>query len=351
MKRIFVVILCIFLLSCFMAGCSAPAQEEVNSTEAEEKEPVEGDGEETPAEGTAADLTFGVLVFDYANDYVYHVRTGIEDAAAEAGVELLIEGAENDQAKQIDQCDTLISKGIDALLCNLVVQDAGITIIEKCKAADIPVVFVNKHPPVEDMASYDRCWYVGAAIGQPGEVQAEMVMEDFVANPDWDKNGDGVMQYVILKGEDGHVNAEGRTDEILRIFEENKDTFPTELLDMQVGMWNAANGKDITEAWLGKFGDEVEAVLSNNDAMALGVIEAYKGAGYFEESGGKFVAIYGINALAEGLDAMEEGTMVATVMSDMHAEGESTFQIAYNYCLGKDIMEGIEYEMLSLIHI
>ena len=292
------------------------------------------------AEVAAAQPTFGALIFDYANDYCYHVRRGME-IAAEGKARLDMVDGRNDQALQTDQVDILINKGVDGLLVAIVDPEAAPTIIEKCRAANIPVVFVNRRPDLEAIASYDKCWYVGAATQQPGEAQAEMVMEDWFANPALDKNGDGVMQYIIVKGEEGHANAEARIQGINEVFAEAG--FEAELLDMQVGMWNAAMAKNLMEVWYARYDDTIEAILSNNDAMALGIIETLKAEGYFED--GKGMPVYGVNAIPEGLDALEAGTLMGTVMSDMISEGKSTFQIAYNYLVGADVMTDVEYEM------
>lgn len=284
--------------------------------------------------------TFGVVIFDYANDYCYHVRQGMIKAA-DGIAKLELVDSQNDQAKQTDQVDTLINKGVDGMLVAIVDPEAAPTIIAKCEAAGIPVVFVNRRPELDAIASYDKCWYVGAATAQPGEAQAEMVINDWKNNPQFDKNGDGVMQYLLMKGENGHANAEARCQGIEEVF--NKNNFQRQLLDMQVGMWNAATAKNLTETWYGKFGDEIECIMSNNDAMALGIIETLKAEGYFQ--GGKVIPIYGVNAIPEGLDALEDGTLMGTVMSDMVSEGVCTFRLAYNHVMKKPIMEGVDYEM------
>lgn len=348
MSLVLVLLLSLSLVAC--AGTKTPTTEKpATATTKAEATTVATEAEATTVATEAATTTpaiaddmptFGVIIFDYANDYCYHVRRGME-IAAEGIANLEMVDSQNDQAKQTDQVDTLINKGVDGLLVAIVDPEAAPTIIEKCRAADIPIIFVNRRPDLDAINSYDKCWYVGAATQQPGEAQAEMVIEDWKANPDFDKNGDGIMQYIIVKGENGHANAEARIVGINEIFE--KEGFKHELLDMQPGMWNAATAKNLMETWYGKYGDSIEAILSNNDAMALGIIEALKAEGYFD--GDKSMPVYGVNAIPEGLDALEAGTMMGTVMSDMISEGKCTFQLAYNYVKGADIMTNVEYEM------
>ena len=244
----------------------------------------------------AGDQKIGVLIFNYANDYISYVRKGLEAAAQTAGVEYLTVDGANDQAKQTEQVDTMIQKKVDGLCVALVESTAAETIIEKCRTADLPVVFVNKKPTAEVLNTYDKCWYVGCATQQPGEFQAEMMLEDWKADPTMDKNGYGKIQYVIIKGENGHENAEARIVGIHKVLEESG--IEVEELDCQVAGWDASKAKDIMDTWLSKYGDDIEVILSNNDAMALGAIESLKAAGYFE--GDKQIAVYGINADGSG---------------------------------------------------
>ncbi|MEG2394983.1 MAG: substrate-binding domain-containing protein, partial [Ruthenibacterium sp.] len=311
MKKLLTLILCAVMALSF-AACGAGAASTAPVTSAASASTSEK-AEELP--------TFGVIIFDYANDYCYHVRNGMTKAS-EGIATLEMVDSQNDQAKQTDQVDTLINKGVSGLLIAIVDPEAAPTIIDKCRAADIPVIFVNRRPDLEAIASYEKCWYVGAATAQPGEAQAQMVLDDWAAHPEFDKNKDGVMQYIVVKGENGHANAEARCTGIEKIFD--AANFKRELLDMQPGGWNAAAAKNLMETWYGKFGNEIECILSNNDAMALGIIEALKAEGYF--TGDKGMPIYGINAIPEGLDALEDKTLMGTVMSDMISEGACTFQ-------------------------
>ncbi len=235
----------------------------------------------------------------------------------------------------------MIQKGVDGLCVALVESTAAETIIEKCKAADnLPVVFVNKKPTAEVMNTYDNCWYVGCATKSPGTYQAEMLVEDWKADASMDKNGDGVIQYVIIKGENGHENAEARIVGIHEVLDASG--IETEELDIQVAGWDSAKAKDITDAWLSRYGDEIEVILSNNDAMALGSVESLKAANYFVE-GGKTIAVYGINAIQTGLEALEAGYFKGTVMTDMISEGKTTFQAILNAMNGVDCKTDIAF--------
>lgn len=284
----------------------------------------------------------GVLIFDYSNDYISYVRKGLEAAATEAGVTFQTSDAANDQPKQTEQVDTVLSKGVDGLCIALVESTAAETMIEKVKDSNLPIVFVNKQPTAEVLNSYDNCWFVGCATKMPGVQEMEMVLEDFANDPSMDKNGDGKLQYVVIKGENGHENSEQRLIGMQEVIDASD--IECEQLDLQVASWNTQKAKDIMDAWISKYGDEIEAVVSQNDAMALGAIESLKAVGYFGD-GGKSMAVYGINCIQTGLEAMEEGTLKGSVMTDMISEGSVSFQVIQNAMNGvEDITEGIDAE-------
>ena len=323
MKKFMVLLLAAMLV--FMAACTAaPAQAPA----------VEPTAVAKPAETKMP--VIGVAIFDYSNNYVTYIRNAI--MAVSAGkADIQMADAQNDQAKQVEQIDLLLSKGVDALAVNAVDPKAAATIIAKAKAADVPLIFFNRSPSKDDMLSYDKAWYVGTTPQDSGRMQAEMAMEAFKKDPAFDKNGDGIMQYVILKGTLGHPDAEART-------QANQDTFAaanfkTELLDVQPGDFKTQTAKDVTDVWMGKFGDKIEMILSNNDAMLLGALESAKAEGYF--GGGKKMGAVGINALPAVLPFIKDGTIIGSILSDAYSEGVYIFTMAYNVATGKDVYEGV----------
>ena len=161
-----------------------------------------GDGSEVPK--------IGVTIYKFDDNFMSFVRRAIEKNA-DGKAELVLNDSQNNQATQNEQVDMMISKGVKALAINLVDPQAAPTIISKAKEADMPIVFFNKEPSAEALASYDKAWYVGTASEEAGIIQGKIVVDTWNANSAWDKNGDGKIQYVLLKGEPGHPDAEART--------------------------------------------------------------------------------------------------------------------------------------------
>ncbi len=334
MKKSVAVLTAAVMAFSLLAGCSSQTTEEASTTAADGTEQVQ-------QESSGDKPIIGVMIFDYSNNYVTYVRNAITSVAGD-DVEIQMVDAQNDQARQVEQIDLMINKGAQVLCVNAVDPTAAQSIISKAKAADIPVIFFNRCPSDEDMLSYDKCWYVGNDPYESGKMQAEMAMNAFKEDPAFDKNGDGVMQYVIIQGTMGHPDAVARTQANQDTFEEAG--FAAELLDTQTGDFKTATAKDVTDVWMGKYGDEIEMILSNNDAMLLGAIESCQAEGYFG-AGDKVMGAVGVNALPEVLDLIEDQTIIGSIMSNAYEEGYSIYTMAHNLVTGQDVMEGINGEL------
>ncbi len=283
-------------------------------------------------------VRIGVTIYKFDDNFMSFVRRAI-GTAAEGSAELILNDSNNSQATQNDQVDMMISKGVKSLAINLVDPQAAPTIVAKAKEAGLPIVFFNKEPEADVLKSYDKVWYVGTASAEAGIIQGQMVADMWKANPEWDRNGDGVLNYVLLKGEPGHPDAEARTKFAVDVIVENG--VEVNELELQTGMWDSVKGKELMDAWLAKHGDEIEFVIANNDGMALGAIESLKGNGYFGE--GTYMPVVGVDAIPDALEQIKGNLMAGTVLNDAKNQGQATFDLAYNVAMGKDPLDGTEW--------
>jgi methyl-galactoside transport system substrate-binding protein len=283
----------------------------------------------------------GATIYKFDDNFMSYVRRAME-TAADGKVDLMLNDSQNDQAKQIEQVDTLIAKGAKSLAINLVDPKAAQTIVDKAKVKDIAVIFFNKEPDQSVLDGYEKAYYVGTDSAESGIIQGELVAKTWEANKaEWDKNGDGKLQYVLLKGEPGHPDAEARTKWVIDTVKEKG--IEVEELAMDTGMWDAMKATEKMDAWLAKYNEKIEFVITNNDGMALGAIASLEKAGYF--SGDKFMPVVGVDAIPEALDMIENGKMVGTVLNDAKNQGAATVELATNAANGKDVLDGTEWKL------
>ena len=283
----------------------------------------------------------GATIYKFDDNFMSYVRRAME-TSAKGNVNLMLNDSQNDQAKQIEQVDTLIAKGAKSLAINLVDPKAAQTIVDKAKAKDIPVIFFNKEPDESVLQGYDKAYYVGTTSSESGVLQGELIAKAWEANKDkWDKNHDGKLQYVLLKGEPGHPDAEARTKYVVDTVKSKG--IQVEQLAMDTAMWDATKATEKMDAWVSKYSDKIEFVIANNDGMALGAISSLEKAGYF--SGDKFVPVVGVDAIPEALEMIEKGKMVGTVLNDAKNQGKATIDLAANAAKGKDVLDGTEWKL------
>ncbi|OOF41079.1 MULTISPECIES: galactose/glucose ABC transporter substrate-binding protein MglB [Rodentibacter] len=286
----------------------------------------------------AADNRIGVTIYKYDDNFMSLMRKEIDkEAKTLQGIELLMNDSQNAQSIQNDQVDVLLSKGVKALAINLVDPAAAPTIIGKAKPDNIPVVFFNKDPGAKALGSYGQAYYVGTDPKESGIIQGNLIAKQWKATPEFDLNKDGKIQFVLLKGEPGHPDAEARTKYVIE--ELNKQGIQTEQLFIDTGMWDAAMAKDKVDAWLSSSkANNIEVIISNNDGMALGALEAVK-------AHGKKLPIFGVDALPEALQLIKKGELAGTVLNDGVNQGKAVVQLANNLAQGKTANEGTKWEL------
>jgi methyl-galactoside transport system substrate-binding protein len=291
-----------------------------------------------------ADVTIGCAIYKYEDTFMAGVRDAIGTAATGKARVDFVDSA-NQQPIQSEKVDLFVTKRVNALAINPVDRTAAGTLIDKAKSANIPIVFFNREPLPEDMKKWDKVYYVGAKAEESGTLSGEIVAEYWKTHPEADRNKDGVIQYVMLKGEPGHQDAELRTKFSIKALEDAG--IKTEKIAEDTGMWDRIKGQEKMAAFIGAKGDSIEVVFANNDDMALGAIEALKAVGYFKD--GKYLPVVGVDATAPALKALEEGTLLGTVLNDAKNQGQATFNLAYllgqgkipdNQTLGYEISEG-----------
>ena len=286
-------------------------------------------------------IVIGANIYNFQDNFMNGVmKPVLESYAADLGAEIQIVDSEGQQATLNNQIDIFITKGVDVLAINLADPASAQSVIDKAKKANIPLILFNKEGTKEAMASYDKVWYVGTDSAESGIIQGQMMVADWKANPKMDKNGDGVVQYVMLKGEPGHPDAEARTRESVKAFTDAGIKVKQLALEADPN-WSTQHGNDKMAAWLtSSFGKDIELVICNNDGMGFGAITAMKAAGVR-------LPIYSVDALDQALTHIAEGELDGTVLNDGANQAKATIDLAVNVAKGKAPTEGTNWKLTT----
>lgn len=288
----------------------------------------------TPEETGPKTVKVGIAIYKFDDTFMTNYRTEMEayltgKSTADVKYEVQITDGKNDQATQTEQIDSFIAQAYDVLIVNLVDLTAASTIIDKVKAAGIPTVFINRQPSAADMELWDKITYVGAKAEDSGTYQGEIAVDLWKAEGSkLDKNGDGVLQYVMLMGQEIHQDAALRTEYSIKKIE--AEGIKVEKLFEERGNWDRVLGQEKTANAIAQFGDKIEIVFGNNDDMALGAIEALKAANMV-------VPVIGVDATAPALDAIAAGDLAGTVLNDSVGQAHTSVDKALALLAGEKL--------------
>ena len=302
-----------------------------------------------------------VFWYTFGDTYLSSVRAALNTALTSAGVKYQDYDANGSQTTQTEQIQTAITKGASVLVVNIVdasSDDATQAIVDMAKNANTPLVFFNRSVSEEIVSAYDKAAYVGTDYTQAGHMQGEMIGNYLVANYDAiDLNGDGVISYVMFKGQEGNMEADARTqygvedaDAVLTGAGKAQLSFydannTSKYLVDQNGAWSAAQGQDYMQTILAQYSEAnnnmVELVIANNDDMALGAIAALQAAGY-NNGTGKTIPVFGVDATDAAKEKIADKSMTGTIKQDAVGMAEAISTITQNLASGKATFDGID---------
>ena len=330
------------ILSMTACGGSKPAETTAAATEAATTEAAK-EAETTAAEvkeaagGDFSDKKVGISIYKFDDNFMTLYRTELERyLTEELGFKkenITIQDGKGDQAEQTNQIQNFIASGVDVMILNLVQSSSAPQVTDMCKDAGIPVVYINREP---DSAEEDR-WasdginatYVGADARQSGTYQGEEILE--TANKG-DINGDGKVSYIMVQGDPENVDAQYRTEFSVKALTDAG--LEVEELLLQRGDWDQAKGQQIVQDALTQFGDKIEVVFCNNDAMALGALQAIDAAG---RKVNEDIYLVGVDALTEAVQDITEGKMTGTVFNDYMGQAKTAADMAVKFLNGETV--------------
>lgn len=299
-----------------------------------EKEPDTGD-----------ELYVGVTCYDLTDAFMDELLECFKMSCNDRKITVTIRDAVGAQRTQNDQVRELIDEGCNVLCVNLVDRTDPSEIIDMAREREVPIIFFNREPVAEDLRQWDNLYYVGANSRQSGIMQGELAAETIWKNKSIDRNKDGKIQYVMLEGETGHQDSVIRTEYSVNTLKEKG--IELERLSCGIANWNRAQAQNRMSQMIMRHEEEIELVLSNNDDMALGAIDAYMESGVKED---RFPVFFGIDGIGESLEAVKDGAMAATVYNNKEGQAEAMAELSYCLITGKKVKD-VKFENGQCIYM
>ena len=261
------------------------------------------------SEAATGSANVGVCIYQFADNFMTLYRTDLEEYLKDKGYAVTIVDGKNDQNTQTEQINTFLQQGVDVLIINPVQTTSAQTIVDTISPSGTPIVFINREPEKAVLDSYaGKCCYVGADARQSGTYQGELILE---TETQGDINGDGKITYIMCKGDPENIDAQYRTEySIKALTDAGKEV---ECLYEYLDNWDQTTAQQDVANALAQYGEKIEVVFCNNDAMALGALQSLQQAG---RTVGKDVYLVGVDALSEAVQNVVDGNMTGTVLND-----------------------------------
>ena len=338
MKKTLAIILAVVMMVSLLAGC--------------------GDKPAPTPDPAGSSLNVAVFYYDFSDVYISSVRNSMNSQLDALGVKYNNYDGASNQSQQTDQINTAIANGANLLIVNIVETsspDAAQNAVEAARTAGIPIIFFNREVSNEVVNSYEKCAFVGTDAPEAGHMQGKLVGDYLLANYDAvDLNGDGVISYVMFKGQEGNAEAEARTqfgvedaNAVLtaagkpELVYYNASATDKYLVD-QGGKWSAQAANDYMSSILPEYseanGNMVELIICNNDGMAEGAVSALQGAGY-NTGDGKTIPVFGVDATDSAKQLINEGKMTGTIKQDAEGMASTIVNLVSSVKNGGNLMD------------
>jgi inositol transport system substrate-binding protein len=316
-QKNFVWLMILLMITLLVAGCGGK-QETTQSAEGSNKQ---------GASNTKDKIVIGAALPDFDDKWLSYLQDGMKEyQKTQENVDVVYVDAMNDASKQLSQIENFIAQKVDAIVIVPVDTVSAQDMVDKANKANIPIVVVNRQYDGVEKATA----YVGSESVKSGLIQMEEVAKIL--------NGKG--NIAIMNGQMGHDAQIKRTEGNKQIIAKNPGM---KVVLEGTGEWDRTKGMALMENWL-QSGKQIDAVVANNDEMAIGAIMAAEAAGKLNN-----IVIAGIDATPDALEYVKSGKLKVTVFQDAKGQGKGGLETAIKAAKGEKVekFNWIPYELVT----
>jgi inositol transport system substrate-binding protein len=259
-------------------------------------------------------FTVGITYQNLQNEFVINIQDAVRAKAKELNVRLIEVDGQGKAENQISQVENFLALDVDAIILNPFDQYGSAPVVSIANREKKPIVVVNAVVVNLDKAGA----YVGSNDQEAGRIAAGYIAETL--------NGKG--NIALIRGPNGHSAEIQRTEGIMEVLSQHPDL---KIIFDQSGNWDRSQGLELMENWLST-GKSLQAVIAQNDEMALGAQKAVEAAGKQQD-----ILVIGIDAIPDAIRAVKEGKLCATVFQDARGQGALALELAVRLCEKKPV--------------
>lgn len=276
-----------------------------------------GDDKAKDTKKTDCDFKIGMSVSTLNNPFFVTLSDGAKAEAKDEKVDLTVVDAQDNASKQASDVEDLIQQDVDLIIINPTDSKAVASAVESANNANIPVITVDR-------------------VSEGGDVISHIASD----NKEGGKMATAYLQEVIGEGAkvaqlEGVAGSSAATDRGAGFEEVAKKGF--DVVASQTANFNRAEGLTVMENILQSNGD-IKGVFAQNDEMALGAIEAI-------EASGKDIKVVGFDATDDGVQAVKDGKMIATIAQKPTEIGKTAIETAVKSLNGEKVEKDIPIEL------
>ncbi|MCE7071775.1 sugar ABC transporter substrate-binding protein [Dyadobacter sp. CY327] len=254
--------------------------------------------------GSDKKLVVGATMLSMQNEFIVNVSDEMEARAKALGVELITVDAERSALKQVEQVESFIAQGVDAIIMNPCEVEASSPAVKLAMDANIPIINVNSETSAKPTA------FVGSDDTESARIAMKYLAEKL--------GGKG--NVLIMHGFMGQAAQLKRDNGAKEILKANPGM---KLLAEQTGEWDRAKAMSLMENWIQSYGSKINAVFAHNDEMGMGAVKALEAAGLKDK-----VIVVSVDAIPDALQSVKKGALNATIFQNAQQQGSKAIEIA-----------------------
>lgn len=261
-------------------------------------------GGESGGENAGKKLVVGATMLSMQNEFIVNVSDEMESRAKALDVDLITVDAERSALKQVEQVESFIAQGVDAIIMNPCEVQASSPAVKLAMNAKIPIINVNSETSAKPTA------FVGSDDTESARIAMKYIAEKLGGK------GNVLIMHGFM-GQAAQLKRDAGAKEVL------KANPGLKLLAEQSGEWDRAKAMSLTENWIQSYGNQINAIFAHNDEMGMGAVKALEAAGLKNK-----VIVISVDAIPDALQAVKKGTLDATIYQNAAQQGGTAIETA-----------------------